>query len=387
LDVWPASLPISIEVVSRWVSREHEEHLLAALKHKDRVREFHVNGLANHSLERIIAAMEAPYEELTHVSLCCSDPETPPVLPESFLGGSAPNLRSFCLVGISFSSLPRMLLSATNLVYLSVGNIHPSAHLCPQLVVDCLSTLAKLQGLKIHYRSCRERTNRQLPVHPLPATRTIHPALTLFAFMGTSDFLDYLFARVDTPLLKYVDTVLFDPPILDAPRIAQFIGRTETREAFNQAHMLFYSDVVEITLSSREWTSAIGSGDGHTLQVKMSIKFQESHWRVWSLTQGLWASLPPFSEANLARHGTFEDGCVFPSISERAWAKFYFDQISLHWAKVMESAEWLQLSPCFPPWNICTYLRESRHMSHAPCKRSTAKTRQQRCCLYYKNFS
>ena len=246
-------------------------------------------------LKRLIEAMQAPFEELTHVSLCRPSYENLFVLPDSFLGGSAPHMRSFCLVGISFPSLPRLLLSATDLVNLSVGNIPLPEDFSPQLVVDCLCTLVKLQELKIDFRSSRFRTNEQVPVHPLPATRTIHPVLTLLAFMGASQFLDYIFAHVDAPLLKYVDTRFFNPPILDAPRIAQFIGRTETRQAFNQAHMLFFLDLVDITLSSRERTSAIGSGDGQTLQVKMSIKFSKSHWRVWSLTQGLQASLPPFS--------------------------------------------------------------------------------------------
>ena len=209
-------------------------------------------------------------------------------------------------------------------MYLSIGNVFPSEDLPPQLVVDWLCTLAKLQSLKIHFRTSRSRTEKQLPVHPLPATRTIHPALTSFAFMGKSEVLDYLFARVDAPLLKYVDMRLFDPPILDAPRLSQFIGRTEPREAFNQAHMLFYRDLVDITLSSQESTSAIGSGDGYTVQVKMLTKFINSHWRIWTLTQGLRTSLPPICEPEFAHRGPFEAEPYLP-VNEQHWVGYFFD--------------------------------------------------------------
>jgi len=344
LDLWPASLPISIEV--SWDG--DEENVLTALKRKDRVRvrEIHVECLANPTMGRFVEAMEAPFEELTHLSLRSSR-ETPGVLPDWFLGGSAPHLRSFCLIGMPFPSLPRLFLSAADLVYLSVGDIPPSEHLSPQLAVDCLCTLAKLQSLKIHFRSSGSRTETQLPEHPLPATRTIHPALTLFAFMGKSEFLDYLFAHVDAPLLKYVDMRLFNPPILDAPRISQFIGRTEPREAFNQAHMLFYRDLVDITLSSQESTSAIGSGDGHTLQVKVLTKFINSHWRVWTLTQGVRATLPPVCDPEFQRRGPFEAEPDLPTM-EKDWVRYFFEHDSFLWANEMENAKWLQLFTLFP---------------------------------------
>jgi len=55
-----------------------------------------------------------PFPELTKLQLF-SGGETPPVAPDSFLGGSAPHLRIFELDSIPFPGLPKLLLSATHL--------------------------------------------------------------------------------------------------------------------------------------------------------------------------------------------------------------------------------------------------------------------------------
>ena len=346
LDTWPESLPISIDV--SYGGRGDERNVLRALKCKDRVREIDVRTKTKSTMERFVEAMEAPFEELTHLSLCSYN-ETPRPLPDSFLGGSAPHLRSFSLDGMSFPLLPRLLLSAADLVCLSLGDLYPFEDLSPQLVVDWLCTLTKLQSLKI-YLSSRSGTEKQLPVYPLPATRTIHPALTSFAFMGKGEFLDHVFAHVDAPLLKYVDMRLFDSPVLDAPRLAQFIGRTEPREAFNQAHMLFCQGFVDITFSSQESTSSIGSGDGYTVQVKILTKYINSHWRVWILTQGLRTSFPPKCEPEYRRRGPFEAWPALPG-DVPDWAMLLRNQVDVNlflWAEKMENAEWLRLFALFP---------------------------------------
>jgi hypothetical protein len=72
-------------------------------------------------LEDALAAMQVPFPELTVLWLA-SYGETVPVIPDSFLDGSAPRLRLFFLEGILFQGLPKLLLSATHLVNLSFGS-------------------------------------------------------------------------------------------------------------------------------------------------------------------------------------------------------------------------------------------------------------------------
>jgi hypothetical protein len=62
-----------------------------------------------------------------------SHDETPPVIPDSFLDGSAPRLRIFTFNNIPFPELPKLLLSATHLVHLRLFNIPHSGYISPEL--------------------------------------------------------------------------------------------------------------------------------------------------------------------------------------------------------------------------------------------------------------
>ena len=53
-----------------------------------------------------LAAMQVPFAELTELKLWSSD-VTPPVIPDSFLDGSAPRLQIFDISGIPFPGLPK----------------------------------------------------------------------------------------------------------------------------------------------------------------------------------------------------------------------------------------------------------------------------------------
>jgi hypothetical protein len=84
--------------------------------------------LAGWQLEEVLAPMQ-----LTHLRLS-SYGETMPVIPDSFLDGSAPRLRHFRLSGIPFPGLPKLILSANHLVdlerlsssiFLIPGTFHP----------------------------------------------------------------------------------------------------------------------------------------------------------------------------------------------------------------------------------------------------------------------
>ncbi len=65
----------------------------------------HPLGPAGWQLEKVLAAMRVPFPELTHLQLI-SDGETVPVIPDSFLGGSAPRLQAFQLIRVPFPGLP-----------------------------------------------------------------------------------------------------------------------------------------------------------------------------------------------------------------------------------------------------------------------------------------
>ena len=68
-----------------------EDHIIAVLKHSDRVRHICFNYLRNSLCEKIWAMMQVSFPDLTMVSLG-SNGETAPLILDSFLGLSAPRL-------------------------------------------------------------------------------------------------------------------------------------------------------------------------------------------------------------------------------------------------------------------------------------------------------
>jgi hypothetical protein len=68
------------------------DNVIAALGQSNRVCQVGLWGLAGRQLEEVFAAMQVPFPELTDLRLFPDD-ETPPVVPGSFLGRSAPRLQ------------------------------------------------------------------------------------------------------------------------------------------------------------------------------------------------------------------------------------------------------------------------------------------------------
>jgi hypothetical protein len=119
------------------------KNIVAALRHSNRVCKIILWNLRGRQLERVSAAMQVPFPELTYLELSSHD-ETPPVIPDSFLGGSAPRLRYFNLTGIPFPGLPKVLLSATHLVQLCLYNIPDFGFISPEAMVALLTGKPKV---------------------------------------------------------------------------------------------------------------------------------------------------------------------------------------------------------------------------------------------------
>lgn len=155
---------------------EGEDNIVAALERNDRVCQVKIMDVPSRQLEIIAAAMPEPFPALTHLHIGTYDRWV--ILPSAFLGGSAPRLRSLYLAGIPFPALPKLLLSATGLVYLGLWGIPPpSGYISPGAMVACLSAMARLETLHLGFRSPRsvpDLINRRPP----PLRRTVLPALT-----------------------------------------------------------------------------------------------------------------------------------------------------------------------------------------------------------------
>jgi hypothetical protein len=85
LDVWPA-LPL---IICGVVSKRLWGNVIAELEHSDRICQISLYWHTS-QIEKLLTAMQVPFPELAILYLSFESLYEPPVLPDSFLGGSAP---------------------------------------------------------------------------------------------------------------------------------------------------------------------------------------------------------------------------------------------------------------------------------------------------------
>ncbi len=222
------------------------DNIITALGQSNRVCQVFLIDLADRQLEKVLASMQVPFPELTELRLG-SDDETPPVIPDSFLGGSAPHLRHFGLSGIPFPGLPNLLLSATHLVKLYLYDTPHSGYFSPEAMAALLSVLSNLKTLILEFRSPQSRPD-SVNRRPPPSKRSVIPALDRFRFKGVIEYLEDLVTFIDAPQLDDLVLEFFNQTDFDGPRLAQFISRTPTFRARDKAHVEFGDNIVMVVL-------------------------------------------------------------------------------------------------------------------------------------------
>lgn len=233
LDIWP---PLPIIILYEEATTD-EDNIVAALEQNDRVRRIRLKIFRNSLWEKVFTAMREPFPALTMMELE-SRGEGPSTVSDSFLGRSAPQLQFLQLCGVPFPGLPKLLLSAAHLVTLHLWGVSRSGYIPPETMVTALSALTTLKEFQLQFesrRSCPDRERR----HPPPLTRSVLPALTRFIFSGVTEYLEDLVARIDAPLLDWLEIAFFRQLIFHTPRFAQFIGRTPNLMAYDEAHLVF----------------------------------------------------------------------------------------------------------------------------------------------------
>ena len=258
LNLWPA-LPFLIYVGDRISQTEDVDNIITVLERRDRVNEIYLCNFDSSPTETVLAAMQEPFPELTHLLLRSTNPL--PALPDSFLGGSAPRLRHLWLTHILSPSLPKLLLSATHLVSLRLEQIPYSEYISPEAMVIALSTSTSLRSLILIFHYTRSRpdwTNRRPP----PPTRTVLHALKRISFEGVSEYLDDLFARIDAPRLETL-FIFFVKILSDTPQFIQFISRMPMLRTFRRAWISFGNGLAVVDISS-------GTSPNKMLQLEVS---------------------------------------------------------------------------------------------------------------------
>jgi len=288
LDIWPA-LPLVI--LDSTFPREggDNDNVIAVLTHSDRVREISLGGIPGLHLEKILAAMQKPFPALTKLILSVKG-DTDLVIPDSFLGGPAPRLHTIGLRRCSFLGMQKLLLSAKDLVTLSLEDIPHSGYISPDAMVAALSVMTRLGSLHLGFGSPQSRPDPESQRAP-PLTRAVLPALTRLTFKGVHKYSESLMAQIDAPHLENLFITFFEPTVLIVvvPQLHRFIIQIEAFKTFRHAKVFGGYDSMACTLSSR--------GDQVESSVQLSLKIccRRVDWQLLSLAQVCSWSLSPIS--------------------------------------------------------------------------------------------
>jgi len=315
LDIWP-QLPIAIEVFSDTSPLPGTDvaNIMAALKHHHRVGKISIHDIPN-SLLKEFGAMKNSFPALTELSLQSYE-AYPLVLPDSFLLGSAPHLRTLWLSGISFPALPKLFLSTSDLVELHLQNVPPSGYISPEALATSLSVLSRLKSLWLTHQSPPSWADRANP-HPPLSTRIVLPSLTKFHLNGHSEYLERVVSQIECPLLDYTYITFSDQLAFDTPQLRHFISRTEAFKSPHRADIEFTKNRVRVGLFRRK-----GIVDHKALELE--IPCSRSSWQIPAITHVCSTPLPPLP--TLERLGIYETPYVKPD-----------------WQDDILNTQWLQL--------------------------------------------
>ena len=313
LDIWPI-VPIVVDFVATGTRPQGMRNIIAALEQHNRMSKINIRDIPN-SLLKTLAAIRGPFPTLTELAIS-SDDEAVPVVPDSFLGGSTPQLRTFQLVGIPFPALGKLLLSTSNLVDLDLRNIPHSGYISSQEIVAGLSTSRGLKKIALEFQSPRSWDD-QVSWDPPPLTRIVFPALTSLAFKGDSQYLEAIVSRIDAPLLDSLKITFFNQLMFDTQLLGHFVSRAEAFTAVHRADVDFHAFGVQITLVR-------GNEKSNNKTLTLLILCKQSDWQLPSIAQVCNSIIPPLPTLGMLRIG-----------------KGQFQR--LKWYDDMENTEWLEL--------------------------------------------
>ena len=287
LGIWPA-LPTVIDVWEMQ-SKEDVANVIATLRQHNRVcKIYYYHWQSQDFLLEEFAAMNEPFPMLTSLKLFSSG-QNVPVLPNSFLGGSAPRLRLLDLKGIPFPSIAKLLSSTTNLVRLSLWDIPHSGYIAPETIIPCLSMLPRLESLTLGFKYPRSHAHRASR-HPPPLTHLILLNLTFFGFRGEVEYLEDILSQIETPILNRSDFCFFNQLVFDSPLLGNFIRRTETFMTLHVARVELFSWAVVVTLWGREEIA-----NNHWDALRLEINCKPLDWQLSALSQVLQSFLSSFT--------------------------------------------------------------------------------------------
>jgi len=328
LDIWP-ELPIYIGAFE-CSTKEVRDNVVAALRLNHRVSGIRLEDTSDSAWETFSPLMKHSFPALTYLLVQQSYHSTMDEISRSFLGGSAPSLQELYLDRVRFPALPKLILSATNLVHLWYDDISRSGYISPQAMVTGLSALTRLESLSLTFRSPEPLPDREIRIPP-PHARTLLPALTYLRFRGVPEYMEHLVAQIHDPLLESMEITFFHQEVLEISELAKFIRRADKLSLVDRGEVIFRSECISVKLSQN-----LQGIDPKTLMLNPACV--ESDFRL--------SYLAHFCASCLPTHSPFE--CLH-----------IYVPLDYMWQDVIDDpdAQWLEL---LRPFNTVKHLRLSQ---------------------------
>jgi hypothetical protein len=301
-------------------SKGDEDEIVVLLQHLERI--YFLDLRLSLSTWRLIAAaisdMPISCSCIEYIYLDTGDRTTGFVLPNVFLKGHSPRLRTLVMIGVFPPSLSSLLLSPTFLTCLVLDGIPDPSHLFPRELSRHLSEMPQLQYLNIGFLSA---THRQCLAQEVGSTsspnRITLPCLERFYFRGVCTYLELLVTHLDVPAVYELVFTLFHQLQYTIPHVSAFLKRTR-RFGFDGIRINFWPDGLVI---SAKPTISPSRNDVLCFRIPCSrLDFQ-----VASATQICHALGPNF--ANM----------------EDLFVKYHQDRLPTQWYKEVDPTLWREL--------------------------------------------
>ena len=243
IDCFPA-LPIVVQYGGSQAldppAPEDEDDIIAALTHSDRITS--INLTVTSSLLKKLSAIKKSFEKLEHLILLSRDGMRL-TLPNSFQWG--PHLRHLHSTGIAFPALLQLLHLSRNLVDLHLHEVLDPSHTPPEALINALTNLIQLRSLSLHFLP----TVRHLSSPPPSGELVVLPALSRLNFQGSTEYLEGLVARIDTPLLGNIEVTIFNKSNFGFSTLRKFIDRIGMHKSYRRAEILSSGNAISIFLT------------------------------------------------------------------------------------------------------------------------------------------
>jgi len=296
LDIWPP-FPITVLLSPSFpaVDENGVENIIAALERRGRVSQIYIPDINGPALQKLTAVMQEPFPTLTFFYLGSKDGSVT-VIPEAFLGGSAPCLRRLVLYGIPFPSLPKFLSCVTQIIELHLIDMPNSGYISPEMMTTCLAMLPNLENFSLGFLSPFSRPDQ---ISPPLQTLTVLPALTDLSFRGTCEYFEDLTTRIDATLLSKLTVAFLVDFDVVIPRLHYFVNRAERLGPFKHASILLNGWMIKIVF-------------GSPTRFELNIRCETPDRQLSLITQVFSQQLPLLSHVEwLWIHGLpFPWGCV-----------------------------------------------------------------------------